>query len=98
DRNVTGVQTCALPISAGAATVLDVYPLSQQGESGRVLGVSAVASGLGGIISAIILSTLAPFLAEQALRFGAAEYFSVAIFGMSEIGRASCRDSGKRER
>lgn len=70
---------------AGAATVLDGHPLSQKGESGRVLGISAVASGLGGIISAIILSTTAPFLAEQALRFGAAEYFAVAIFGMSVV-------------
>lgn len=70
---------------AGAATVLDGYPLSQQGESGRVLGVAAVASGLGGIISAVILSTTAPFLADQALRFGAAEYFAVAIFGISVV-------------
>ncbi|SFP31526.1 tripartite tricarboxylate transporter permease [Salibacterium halotolerans] len=70
---------------AGAATVLDGYPLSQQGETGKVLGVSAVASGLGGIISAIILSTTAPFLADQALRFGAAEYFAVAIFGISVV-------------
>ncbi|WP_226530749.1 tripartite tricarboxylate transporter permease [Metabacillus niabensis] len=70
---------------AGAATVLDGYELTKQGQSGKALGVSAIASCIGGIISALILTTTAPFLAEQALRFGAPEYFAVAIFGISVI-------------
>ncbi|TFJ91221.1 tripartite tricarboxylate transporter permease [Lentibacillus salicampi] len=47
---------------AGAATVMDGYELTKQGKSGKAIGISAVASGLGGIISAIILSTTAPLL------------------------------------
>lgn len=74
---------------AGAATVLDGYKMTQKGESGKALGISAIASAIGGIISAIILSTTAPFLAEQALRFGAPEYFAVAIFGISVISSLS---------
>ncbi|QBP42713.1 tripartite tricarboxylate transporter permease [Paenisporosarcina antarctica] len=70
---------------AGAATVLDGYPLSQQGKSGKALGISAIASGIGGIISALILMAAAPALAQQALRFGSAEYFAVAIFGISIV-------------
>lgn len=70
---------------AGAATVLDGYPLTQQGKSGKALGVSAVASGIGGIISALILMTAAPILAQQALRFGSPEYFAVSIFGISIV-------------
>ncbi|WP_138418178.1 tripartite tricarboxylate transporter permease [Aquibacillus sediminis] len=70
---------------AGAATVIDGYELTKQGKSGKALGISAVASGLGGVISAIILSFTAPILAEQALRFGAPEYFALAIFGISVV-------------
>jgi putative tricarboxylic transport membrane protein len=70
---------------AGAATVLDGYPLTLQGKSGKALGVSAISSGIGGIISALILMTAAPFLAQQALRFGSPEYFAVAIFGISIV-------------
>jgi putative tricarboxylic transport membrane protein len=74
---------------AAAATVLDGYMMTKKGESGKALGISAIASAIGGIISAIILSTTAPFLAEQALRFGAPEYFAVAIFGISVISSLS---------
>jgi putative tricarboxylic transport membrane protein len=70
---------------AGAATVLDGYPLTLQGKSGKALGVSAISSGIGGIISALILMTAAPFLAQQSLRFGSPEYFAVAIFGISIV-------------
>lgn len=74
---------------AGAATVLDGYELTKQGLSGKALGLSVIASAVGGIISAIILSFGAPILAEQALRFGAPEYFALAVFGLTIISSLS---------
>ena len=40
---------------SAAATMLDGYPLCQQGLAGKALGVSATSSFLGGLISSICL-------------------------------------------
>mgnify|MGYP005829072903 CR=1 FL=1 len=66
-------------------TALDGYPLGQRGEAGRAIGMATVASFIGGIISIIILSIFAPYLAKVALNFSAQEYFSVAVFGLAII-------------
>ena len=38
-----------------AATMIDGYPLTRQGQPGRALGMSTFASGIGGILSCICL-------------------------------------------
>ncbi len=68
---------------SAAATVLDGYPLAQRGEAGRAIGVSALSSFIGGIISTVCLILIAPELAKVALKFNAADYFSLAIFGLT---------------
>ncbi|MCF0261564.1 MAG: tripartite tricarboxylate transporter permease, partial [Sphaerochaetaceae bacterium] len=68
---------------SATATVLDGYPLCQKGEAGKALGVSAISSFLGGLISAICLILIAPQLAKIALSFKAADYFSLSLFGLS---------------
>ncbi|MDV2885515.1 tripartite tricarboxylate transporter permease [Alkalihalophilus pseudofirmus] len=70
---------------SAAATVLDGYEMTKKGLSARALGLSAIASGFGGIVSVILLSTVAPFLALQSLRFGPPEYFALAVFGLTII-------------
>ncbi len=67
---------------SSVATTFDGYPMAQKGEAGRALGLAIVASFFGGVASMVILSLLAPPIAEFALRFGAAEYFSLSIFGL----------------
>jgi putative tricarboxylic transport membrane protein len=71
---------------AAAATVLDGYPMARKGEAGQALTISLVASAAGGILGAIILSLLAPVLAEFALAFGPAEYFALGIVALTIIG------------
>jgi len=68
-----------------AATVLDGYPLAKQGKAGKALGVSVIASFSGGIISAIIMIFLSPIISSWALKFSSAEYFSLALFGLTVI-------------
>lgn len=68
-----------------AMTVLDGYPLAQQGQAGKALGVAIAASALGGIFGVIILVLFAPPLAKLALRFGPAEFFALAVFGLSVV-------------
>lgn len=74
---------------AAAATVLDGYPLAQKGFAGKALGVSLIASFIGGVISSIALLTVAPVLGNIALKFGPVELFAVAVLGITIIGSLS---------
>ncbi|MCI8815462.1 MAG: C4-dicarboxylate ABC transporter [Angelakisella sp.] len=67
------------------ATTLDGYPMALQGKAGTALGVSTLSSVFGGVFSAIVLMSLTSVLAEFALTFGPAEYFAVAVLGLSCI-------------
>lgn len=69
-----------------AATVLDGYPMATTlGQPGRALGISTMASTFGGLFSAVMLLWTAPLLSKFALKFGAAEYFALAMFGLSMV-------------
>lgn len=70
---------------AAVATALEGYPMSRQGRGRLALKVSVVASFVGGMFSVVILLMFAPFLAKQALLFGPAETFLLAIMGLAGI-------------
>lgn len=70
---------------ASAATLLDGYPLTKKGEAGRALSMSVFASFIGGFTGALIMTFLSPQISKFALEFSAAEYFGLAIFGLSII-------------
>lgn len=67
------------------ATTLDGYPMAKKGQAGTALGVSTLSSVFGGLFSAVVLMCLTVVLAEFALTFGPAEYFAVAVLGLSCI-------------
>jgi putative tricarboxylic transport membrane protein len=70
---------------AAAATVLDGYPMGQKGEAGRALSIALFSSFCGGMIGALVMTFLSPFVSRMALRFGPAEFFTLAVFGLSVI-------------
>ncbi len=74
---------------AAAATVMDGYPMAQKGQAGKALGVSLVASLIGGVLSSIALLTIAPLLGNLAVQFGPVELFAVAVLGITMIGSLS---------
>ena len=74
---------------ASAATTLDGYPMAQKGFAANALGMATIASLIGGIFSSIVLACMAPMLAQVALKFGPAEYFSLAVFGLTIIATVS---------
>jgi putative tricarboxylic transport membrane protein len=76
---------------SASATVIDGYQMTRQGKAGKALGMSMVASFVGGIFSSICLLLIAPELAKFALQFQAADYFSLSIFGLSIMASASSR-------
>jgi TctA family transporter len=72
-----------------AATIVDGYPMAQKGQAGRALGASLGASGVGGVIGAIVLALLLPVLRPVVLSFGPAEFFLLAILGVTFIAALS---------
>ncbi|MDN6358042.1 tripartite tricarboxylate transporter permease, partial [Yaniella sp.] len=50
------------------------YPLAQSGRAGPALGITAIASFIGGTGSVIVLSMVAAPVAQVAIVFGSAEY------------------------
>ncbi|MDR2006024.1 MAG: tripartite tricarboxylate transporter permease [Acidaminococcales bacterium] len=74
-----------------AATVMDGYPMAKQGRAGEALGHSIISSWLGGSLSAFALLIFAPLIAAIALKFGAPEYFAVAVLGLVCIAGVSGR-------
>jgi len=68
---------------ASIATTWDGYPLAQQGRAGLALGINAIGAFVGQIVSIAVLAVAAFPLAAFALRFGPAEYFALAVFGIS---------------
>jgi len=71
--------------AANAATILDGYPMCEKGKAGAALGLSAAGAMVGGTLGMLCLIFSAPFLAKFALKFGAAEYFWVAVFALSIV-------------
>lgn len=70
---------------AAVATALEGYPMSRQGRGRLALKVSVIASFVGGMSSALVLLMFAPLLAKQALAFGPAETFLLALMGLAGI-------------
>jgi len=77
---------------SAAATVLDGYPMGQKGQASRALTISLFSSFTGGIIGALIMTFLSPFISKMALKFGPAEFFALAVFGLSVIVSISGKD------
>jgi putative tricarboxylic transport membrane protein len=77
---------------AASATLLDGYPLCEQGKAGKAIGIAAVASFAGGLVSTGCLILIAPQLAKVALSFQAADFFSLSIFGLTIMASASAKN------
>ncbi len=68
-----------------AATTIDGYPMSKNGEAVQALTISATASAIAGFFTVIVLILFSPVLIELVLAFGSPEYFLMAILGLSMI-------------
>src|SRR5882672_1842763 len=53
-----------------------------KGRAGPALGIAAIGSFIAGCIATLVVAYFAPPLAELALKFGPAEYFSLMVFGL----------------
>src|SRR6056297_3131015 len=76
---------------ASIITTLDGYPLAQQGRPGRTLGLSIMASLVGGVISWSFLVLLTAPIARLSSSFGFFEYFSLVMMALVLIATVGGR-------
>lgn len=72
--------------AANAASCADGFALAQKGQAGRAIGIATSGAVASTLLGVIFLATFTPFLAELALRFGAFEFFWLALFGVTLSG------------
>jgi putative tricarboxylic transport membrane protein len=79
--------------ASSVVTVFDGHALARQGKAGTALGIAAIGSFVGGTVSIIALTFLAPLVAGFALDFGPPEYTALALLGILLVATVS---SGSR--
>jgi len=89
--SISGILIRTPGTPAAAATLLDGYPLAQKGQAGKAIGMATIASFIGGTTGALIMTFLSPQIAKFGLRFGPAEFFALAFFGLGMIITVSGR-------
>ena len=68
--------------TSSVVTALDGYQMARQGKAGRALAAAALSSFFAGTVCTLLIALFAPPLAEIALKFGPAEYFSLMVLGL----------------
>lgn len=72
--------------AANAASCADGFALAQQGQAGRAIGIATSGAVASTLLGVVFLATFAPLLANVALKFGAFEFFWLALFGVTLSG------------
>jgi putative tricarboxylic transport membrane protein len=68
--------------AASVMTCLDGYAMAKKGRAGAALCIAAVGSFIAGTFGVIMLTVVAPPLANFALRFGPPEYTALLVLGL----------------
>jgi len=68
--------------SSSAVTAIDGYQMARKGRAGTALATAALGSFFAGSVATFLVALFAPPLTAVALKFGAAEYFSLMVLGL----------------
>ena len=68
--------------SSNAATLIDGYPMTQQGKSETAITISALSSATGAILAASIFILAIPLMINVVLLFGPSEVFWIVLFAI----------------
>lgn len=76
-----------MPGTASSAVIcLDGHPMTKQGRAGAALIITTIASFFGSVVAIVLLVALSPPLAQAALTFHSADYFSMMVLGLVAAG------------
>lgn len=68
--------------SSSAVTLIDGHAMARNGRAGAALSAAAIGSFFAGCVGVLLLAAFAAPLAEIALDFGPADYFSLMLLGL----------------
>ncbi len=68
--------------SSSVVTCLDGYQMARQGRAGAALSIAAIGSFIAGSVATVLVAVFSAPLTAVAQSFGAAEYFSLMVFGL----------------
>jgi TctA family transporter len=68
--------------TSAVVTCLDGYQMARQGRAGPALAIAAIGSFFAGTVCTVLIALFGPPLAEVALKFAAADYFSLMLMGL----------------
>jgi TctA family transporter len=68
--------------TSAVVTCIDGYQMARKGRAGPALGIAAIGSFFAGTVCTLIIALFGPAVAELALEFGPAEYFSLMLMGL----------------
>ncbi len=71
--------------SPNSATLLDGFPLTEQGHPGRALGAAFTSSCLGGLLGTVILALSIPVFRPIVMAFGSPESLMLVLMGISSV-------------
>ena len=72
---------------ASAATAVDGFPIGRRGEGGLGIFLAETSSCIGTLTGTLCVLLLTPPLSAMALKFGAYEFFLLAVFGVMICGQ-----------
>jgi putative tricarboxylic transport membrane protein len=68
--------------TSAVVTCLDGYQMARQGRAGPALAIAAIGSFFAGTVCTLLIALFGPPLADLALRFNSADYFSLMLMGL----------------
>jgi len=85
--SATLIRTPGTP--ASIVTTFDAFAMAQKGKAGKALGYCLLASGVGGIFSALVMSLVSPLIADWASKFSWPEMCVLCMLGLSLVSAVS---------
>lgn len=83
--SITAIALNAPGTASAVVTAIDGYEFTKKGRSKEALTYAVLASTIGGLIATLILILSTKVIADYALSFGPAEYFSLALLGLATV-------------
>lgn len=71
--------------SSSMVTALEGNLMARHGRAGPALATAAIGSFVAGTFATVLLTFFAPFVANVALKFGPAEYFTILVFAFTTV-------------
>jgi putative tricarboxylic transport membrane protein len=81
--------------AASVMTSIDGYEMAKKGRAGAALAVSAIGSFIAGTVGVVALTLFALPLADVALKFGPAEYFTLMFFALTAVSSLAGKSPAK---